>query len=258
MRLPWQKDGNGKEPARVATGEGVILKLDDIHTYYGTIHALKGISLEVCEGEIVTLIGANGAGKSTTLRSINGLNHPRRGTIRFLGQDISRMPAHEIVRRGVSQSPEGRKLFPRMSVVENLEMGAFQRRDRSEIQEDMDRVFTLFPRLAERKSQRAGTMSGGEQQMLAIGRALMARPKLLMLDEPSMGLAPIFVERIFDIIREINAQGTPILLVEQNALMALDVAKRGYVLETGHVALADDAKALRVNEQVRKTYLGEE
>jgi branched-chain amino acid transport system ATP-binding protein len=235
-----------------------MLALDGVETYYGTIQALKGISIDVHDGEIVTLIGANGAGKSTTLRSINGLNHPRRGTIRFLGQDISRTPAHEIVRRGVSQSPEGRKLFPRMSVVENLEMGAFQRNDRSEIKEDMDRVFTLFPRLAERRSQRAGTMSGGEQQMLAIGRALMARPKLLMLDEPSMGLAPIFVDRVFQTIVEINKQGTTILLVEQNALVALEVADRGYVLQTGTVALAGTAQSLREDEGVRKTYLGEE
>ena len=210
------------------------------------------------EGEIVTLIGANGAGKSTTLRSINGLNHPRQGKIFFQGTDVTSMPPHQIVKRGISQSPEGRKLFPRMSVTENLEMGAFQRTDRAGIREDMDRVFSLFPRLAERKTQKAGTMSGGEQQMLAIGRALMARPKLLLLDEPSMGLAPILVEKIFEIVKEINAQGTPILLVEQNALMALDTADRGYVLETGKIALADDAKALRQNEQVRKTYLGED
>jgi branched-chain amino acid transport system ATP-binding protein len=235
-----------------------VLHIEDVHTFYGSIEALKGISLEVHDGEIVTLIGANGAGKSTTLRSINGLNHPRKGKIMFQGTDITSMAPHEIVKRGIAQSPEGRKLFPRMSVVENLEMGAFQRTDRPEIREDMDRVFTLFPRLAERKSQKAGTMSGGEQQMLAIGRALMARPKLLLLDEPSMGLAPIFVEKIFEIVREINDQGTPILLVEQNALMALDTADRGYVLETGRIALADDAKKLRQNEQVRKTYLGEE
>jgi branched-chain amino acid transport system ATP-binding protein len=236
----------------------VILKLDDVHTYYGTIQALKGISIEVHEGEIVTLIGANGAGKSTTLRSINGLNHPREGTIAFQGTDITDTAPHEIVRMGISQSPEGRHVFPRMSVLENLEMGAYQRENRSEISQDLDRVYTLFPRLQERRTQKAGTLSGGEQQMLAMGRALMARPKLLLLDEPSMGLAPIFVEKIFEIIREINDQGTPILLVEQNALMALDIANRGYVLETGHIALADDAKALRDNEQVRKTYLGEE
>jgi len=258
MKLPWQKDGNGKEPTRVATGEGVILKLDAIHTYYGTIHALKGVSIEVRAGEIVTLIGANGAGKSTTLRSINGLNHPREGRIIFQGTDITDTAPHEIVQMGISQSPEGRRIFPRMSVLENLEMGAYQRPKGPEIQEDLDRVYALFPRLKERLQQKAGTMSGGEQQMLAMGRALMARPKLLLLDEPSMGLAPIFVEKIFEIIREINAQGTPILLVEQNALMALDTASRGYVLETGHIALADDAKALRDNEQVRKTYLGEE
>jgi branched-chain amino acid transport system ATP-binding protein len=239
---------NGGEP---------ILELDDIHTYYGSIHALKGISIKVYAGEIVTLIGANGAGKSTTLRSINGLNHPRKGKIHFQGKDITNEPAHDVVKMGIAQSPEGRRLFPRMSVLENLEMGAFQRNDRGGIKEDLDRVYALFPRLHERRSQRAGTMSGGEQQMCAIGRALMARPKLLMLDEPSMGLAPIFVEKIFEIIHEINEQGTPILLVEQNALMALDAAERGYVLETGQIALADDAKKLRENEQVLKTYLGE-
>ncbi|MGZ4258412.1 MAG: ABC transporter ATP-binding protein [Gaiellaceae bacterium] len=236
----------------------MILKLEDVHTYYGSIHALKGVSLEVDEGEIVTLIGANGAGKSTTLRSINGLNHPRKGSIEFQGKDITSEAPHNIVKNGIAQAPEGRKLFPRMSVVENLEMGAFQRNDRQGIKEDMDHVFTLFPRLAERKSQKAGTMSGGEQQMCAIGRAMMARPKLLLLDEPSMGLAPVLVERIFETLVEINKEGTPILLVEQNALMALDIAKRGYVLETGRVALADDAKSLRQNEQVRKTYLGED
>jgi branched-chain amino acid transport system ATP-binding protein len=233
------------------------LEVENVETFYGSIQALKGISLEVHDGEIVTLIGANGAGKSTTLRSINGLNHPRRGSIRFGGNDITHDPPHEIVKRGIAQSPEGRKLFPRMSVTENLEMGAFQRSDKAAFKEDMDRVFELFPRLAERRHQKAGTMSGGEQQMCAIGRALMARPKLLMLDEPSMGLAPIFVERIFETIVEVNKQGTSILLVEQNALMALDVAKRGYVLETGHVALADEAKALAQNPEVRKTYLGE-
>jgi branched-chain amino acid transport system ATP-binding protein len=239
-------------------GRPKILELENVHTYYGSIHALKGISIVVFDGEIVTLIGANGAGKSTTLRSINGLNRPREGKITFQGREITSTPAHEIVKRGIAQSPEGRRLFPRMSVVENLEMGAFQRSDRSELREDMDRVFSLFPRLAERKTQKAGTMSGGEQQMLAIGRALMAHPKLLLLDEPSMGLAPIFVERIFETIVEVNKQGTSILLVEQNALMALDTADRGYVLETGSIALADEAKALRENEQVRKTYLGED
>ncbi|HKI91000.1 MAG TPA: ABC transporter ATP-binding protein [Gaiellaceae bacterium] len=234
-----------------------MLRLDAVETYYGAIQALKGISLEVHEGEIVTLIGANGAGKSTTLRSINGLNHPRHGTISFRGRDITTMPAHEVVRLGIAQSPEGRRLFPRMTVTENLEMGAFQRTDKGAFKGDMDRVFTLFPRLAERRHQKAGTMSGGEQQMCAIGRALMARPTLLMLDEPSMGLAPIFVDRIFETIVEVNKQGTSILLVEQNALMALNVANRGYVLETGTVALTDDAKALAQNEQVRKAYLGE-
>jgi branched-chain amino acid transport system ATP-binding protein len=243
-----QTDGRGE----------VILRLEGVHTFYGSIEALKGISLEVREGEVVTLIGANGAGKSTTLRSINGLNQPREGSIVFRGKNITRRPPHHIVEMGISQSPEGRRLFPHMNVVENLEMGAFQRKDRSGIREDLERVYGLFPRLAERKHQKAGTLSGGEQQMCAIGRALMARPKLLMLDEPSMGLAPIFVEKIFEIIREINEQGTTILLVEQNALMALDAAQRGYVLETGRVALADDAKRLRENEQVRKTYLGEE
>jgi branched-chain amino acid transport system ATP-binding protein len=233
-----------------------VLDVEGIHTFYGAIEALKGISLEVREGEIVTLIGANGAGKTTTLRSINGLNHPRRGKIVFAGRDITTTPPHEVVKSGISQSPEGRKLFPRMTVVENLEMGAFQRTDRANLSDDIDRVFTLFPRLAERRSQKAGTMSGGEQQMLAIGRALMARPKLLLLDEPSMGLAPILVEKIFEIIKEINEQGTPILLVEQNALMALDVAERGYVLETGRIVLADRANALKQNEQVQKTYLG--
>jgi branched-chain amino acid transport system ATP-binding protein len=238
-----------------------ILELEGVHTFYGSIEALKGISINVKQGEVVTLIGANGAGKSTTLRSINGLNHPRRGRIRFQGRDITHASPHDVVERGISQSPEGRRLFPRMTVLENLLMGTFQRKDRNNkkaVNEDLDRVYTLFPRLNERKQQKAGTLSGGEQQMVAIGRALMAHPKLLLLDEPSMGLAPIFVERIFEIIQEINSQGTPILLVEQNALMALDHADRGYVLETGRVALSGDAKELRQNEQVRKTYLGED
>jgi len=234
-----------------------LLRVEDIHTYYGAIHAIKGISLDVMEGEVVTLIGANGAGKSTTLRSINGLNNPRKRKIVFRDKDITNAAAHSIVQMGISQSPEGRKLFPHMSVLENLEMGAFQRNDRSGIREDLDRVYSLFPRLAERKSQKAGTLSGGEQQMVAMGRALMARPRLLMLDEPSMGLAPIFVEKIFEIVKEINEQGTTILLVEQNALMALDAADRGYVMETGRIALTDDAAKLKDNEQVRKTYLGE-
>ena len=250
-------EGHISQSPPPATAEPPVLELEAIHTYYGAIHALKGVTLEVHDGEIVTLLGANGAGKSTTLRSINGLNHPRRGRIRFRGKDITYDAPHDIVSRGVAQSPEGRKLFPRMTVLENLEMGAFQRKDKAGLKGDLERVFTLFPRLAERKTQKAGTMSGGEQQMCAIGRALMAHPTLLLLDEPSMGLAPIFVERIFEIIVEINKQGTPILLVEQNALMALAVASRGYVLETGRVALADNAEALRGNEQVRKTYLGE-
>jgi branched-chain amino acid transport system ATP-binding protein len=234
----------------------IVLQVHGIHTYYGTIEALKGISLEVREGEIVTLIGANGAGKSTTLRSINGLNHPRTGTISFMGEDITHVPAHKIVKRGISQSPEGRRLFSRMSVDENLEMGAFQRSGHAEIEKDKEHVFALFPRLKERLHQKAGTLSGGEQQMCAIGRAMMARPKLLMLDEPSMGLAPIFVDRIFETIVEINKEGTPVLLVEQNALMALDVANRGYVLETGKVALEGTAKELAANEDVKKAYLG--
>jgi branched-chain amino acid transport system ATP-binding protein len=233
-----------------------LLELEGVHTFYGSIEALKGVSLEVNEGEVVTLIGANGAGKSTTLRSINGLNTAKRGRIVFKGKDITRRSPHDIVEMGISQSPEGRRLFPHMSVLENLEMGAFQRKDKAGIREDLERVYTLFERLEERKNQRAGTLSGGEQQMCAIGRALMARPTLLMLDEPSMGLAPIFVEKIFEIIREINEQGTTILLVEQNALMALDAAQRGYVMETGRIAIHDEAKALRENEQVQKAYLG--
>jgi branched-chain amino acid transport system ATP-binding protein len=239
------------------SANGDVLVIDDIHTYYGAIHALKGVSLHVGATEIVTLIGANGAGKSTTLRSINGLNHPREGTITFKGKDITNASPHTIVAGGIAQSPEGRRLFPRMSVTENLEMGAFQRTDKENFKTDMDRVFELFPRLFERRTQKAGTMSGGEQQMCAIGRALMARPQLLLLDEPSMGLAPIFVEKIFEIVIEINQQGTPVLLVEQNALMALDIASRGYVLETGRVALEGPAAELKTNEQVRKTYLGE-
>jgi branched-chain amino acid transport system ATP-binding protein len=241
-----------------AANNNLVLDVQDIHTYYGSVYALKGVSLQVRAGEVVTLIGSNGAGKSTTLRSINGINHPKRGKIYFLGRDITQAPPHQIVSMGVSQSPEGRRLFPRMTVLENLEMGAFQRTDKENFQEDLDRVYTLFPRLHERMTQKAGTLSGGEQQMVAMGRALMARPKLLMLDEPSMGLAPIFVERIFDIVKTINEQGTAILLVEQNALMALDVAQRGYVLQTGQVVLSGDAAKLRVDDEVRKRYLGEE
>jgi branched-chain amino acid transport system ATP-binding protein len=239
-------------------GAAPILELEDVHVYYGAIHAVKGISLDVRHGEIVTLIGANGAGKSTTLRAINGLTRTRQGKIRFQGEDITSTPPHDIVANGIAQSPEGRRLFPRMSVLENLEMGAFQRTaTKAELEEDIERVFTLFPRLAERRTQNAGTMSGGEQQMCAIGRALMARPTLLLLDEPSMGLAPIFVERIFETVIEVNKQGTPVLLVEQNALMALDVAQRGYVMETGTIALAGPAAELKTNERVRKAYLGE-
>ncbi len=241
----------------MSTTDGAnVLALEDVHVYYGAIHALKGVSLTVAEGEIVTLIGANGAGKSTTLRAINGLNHPRQGTIHFQGADITTSAPHSIVKNGIAQSPEGRRLFPLMSVTENLEMGAFQRNDKENFQADIDRVFELFPRLYERRAQKAGTMSGGEQQMCAIGRALMARPRLLLLDEPSMGLAPIFVEKIFEIIREINAQGTPVLLVEQNALMALDAAHRGYVMETGTITLAGPASQLKTNEAVQKAYLG--
>ena len=232
-----------------------LLEIDDIHTYYGNIEALKGVSLTVDEGEIVTLIGSNGAGKSTTLRSISGLTPPRSGSIRFNGKEISRTPPQDIVRYGISQSPEARRCFQRMTVRENLDMGAYLRRD-NEIASDLERVFDLFPRLKERERQKSGTMSGGEQQMLAIGRALMAKPKLLLLDEPSMGIAPILVDRIYETITEINQQGTTILLVEQNANYALGVSKRGYVLETGKVALTDASDALRTNPDVMKAYLG--
>ena len=233
-----------------------MLTLENVHTFYGNIEALKGISLEVNEGEIVTLIGSNGAGKSTTLRSISGLTPPREGSINFEGKEVGETPPQEIVQRGISQAPEGRRIFQRMSVRENLELGAYLRRDSEGIEKDLDRVFKLFPRLKERERQKAGTMSGGEQQMLAIGRALMADPRLLLLDEPSMGLAPILVERIYETIAEINNQGTTILLVEQNANFALEVSKRGYVLETGQIAVADEAAALRENPEVQKAYLG--
>ena len=236
----------------------MLLEFKNIDTHYGDLHVLKNVDYAIDEGEIVSLLGGNASGKSTTMKTIMGVVRPTRGSVIYQGVAIERMPTAERVRRGIAPVLEARRLFPRMTVFENLEMGAFQRIDRSEMKDDIDRVFTLFPRLAERRTQKAGTLSGGEQQMVAMGRALMARPKLLMLDEPSMGLAPIFVEKIFEIVREINEQGTPILLVEQNALMALDTADRGYVLETGTIALADDAKALRENEQVRKTYLGEE
>ena len=232
-----------------------LLEIEDLHTFYGNIEALKGVSLTVDEGEIVTLIGSNGAGKSTTLRSISGLSPPRSGSIRFLGKEIARTPPQDIVRLGISQSPEARRCFQRMTVRENLDMGAYLRRD-TEIGDDLARVYELFPRLEERQRQKAGTMSGGEQQMLAIGRALMARPKLLLLDEPSMGIAPILVDRIYETITEINNQGTTILLVEQNANYGLGVSKRAYVLETGKVALSDSSEALRTNPDVQKAYLG--
>ena len=237
-------------------GGDLVLELVDVHTYYGSIHALKGISIDVRDGEVVTLLGANGAGKSTTLRSINGLNRPRQGSIRFQGSDITQTAPHQIVKRGIAQSPEGRRLFPRMSVTENLEMGAFQRRDRAGIREDMDRVFDLFPRLKERRSQKAGTMSGGEQQMCAIGRALMARPKLLLLDEPSMGLAPLLVRQILDAVVALKQEGVTILLVEQNAAAALAIADRGYVIETGRIAHAGTGAALAEDPRVREAYLG--
>ncbi|MBA3301374.1 MAG: ABC transporter ATP-binding protein [Thermoleophilaceae bacterium] len=231
-----------------------LLEVEDIHTYYGNIEALKGISLSVEQGEVVTLIGSNGAGKSTTLRSISGLSPPRSGSIRFKGEEIGETPPQDIVRLGISQSPEGRKCFQRMTVRENLDLGAYLRSD--DYSDDLDRVYELFPRLKEREKQKAGTMSGGEQQMLAIGRALMAEPELLLLDEPSMGLAPILVERIYETVAEINKQGTTILLVEQNANYALEVSGRGYVLETGTVALSDDSDALRKSAEVQKAYLG--
>jgi branched-chain amino acid transport system ATP-binding protein len=232
------------------------LELANVHTFYGNIHALQGISINVQDGEIVTLIGANGAGKSTTLRTISGILEPREGEVRLDGQRINALPAHQIVERGICQVPEGRRIFSRMTVRENLEMGAFSRKDKANIKGDLDRVFELFPRLLERVGQKGGTLSGGEQQMLAIGRAMMARPKILLLDEPSMGLAPILVETIFSTIVEINQQGVTVLLVEQNAVMALQIAHRGYVLETGSIVLADSAESLRKNEDVQKTYLG--
>jgi branched-chain amino acid transport system ATP-binding protein len=235
-----------------------MLELVDVHTYYGNIQALKGITLSVNPGEVVTLIGSNGAGKTTTLRTIQGLLRPKQGKILFEGQDLHTISTENIVRLGIAQSPEGRMIFPRMTVLENLEMGAFQRSDKLGIKSDMERAFVLFPRLKERISQKGGTLSGGEQQMLAIARALMARPRLLLLDEPSMGLAPMLVSQIFSIIQEISTQGMTILLVEQNARMALTVADRGYVLQTGEIVLSGSAKELQVNETVRKAYLGEE
>ena len=234
-----------------------LLELHNVHTYYGNIHALKGISVTVDKGEIVTLIGSNGAGKTTTLKTISGVLRPKEGTVTLEGRRIDRVPAHDIVAIGICQAPEGRRIFPRLTTLENLEMGAFHRSDKTGIQQDMERVFALFPRLKERRSQQGGTLSGGEQQMLAIGRALMSRPSILLLDEPSMGLSPVLVETIFQIIQDIHAQGITILLVEQNALMALQVASRGYVLQTGRIVLHDSAKNLSENEMVRKAYLGE-
>ncbi len=233
-----------------------MLELKDVHTYYGNIHALKGISINVEKGEIVTLIGSNGAGKSTTLRTIQGINRPRSGTILLEGVALEKLPPHEIAMRGVAQSPEGRMIFPRMTVMENLEMGAYARKDKTGFNDDLERVFKLFPRLKERSGQKGGTLSGGEQQMLAMGRALMARPRILLLDEPSMGLSPLLVELIFDTIQTINKEGTTILLVEQNALMALSIANRGYVIQTGEIILADKADKLIKNEMVQKSYLG--
>ena len=236
----------------------MLLELEDLRVRYGNIEAVKGVSMDVGEGEIVALIGGNGAGKSTTLKTISGLQKPTAGQIRWQGEPISTLPAHEVVAKGISQVPEGRHIFPRMSVRDNLEMGAYQRTDTESIKQDMERVFELFPVLKERIKQAGGTLSGGEQQMLAIGRALMSRPKLLMLDEPSMGLAPLLVEKIFEAIGQINQEGTTILLVEQNAQVALTMSSRGYVLESGEVVLADKSKALLHNDRVRKAYLGEE
>ncbi len=246
----------GPSLAAVPEAPDVLLRLDNVHTYYGHIHALQGVSLDVRRGEIVTLIGANGAGKTTTLKTISGLHHPREGTVTFDGKDISKTPAHELVRAGIGHSPEGRRIFSRLTILENLKMGAFTR-PKNEIDGDIEHVFELFPRLRERTSQRGGSLSGGEQQMLAIGRAMMARPRVLLLDEPSLGLSPILVQQIFAIIQEINAAGTTVLLVEQNALQALIVANRGYVLQTGRVVLSGPSAEMRENEMVRKAYLGE-
>jgi branched-chain amino acid transport system ATP-binding protein len=234
-----------------------LLRLENVHSYYGNIHALHGISLYVDDGEIVTLIGSNGAGKSTTIRTISGIMHPREGQIFLNGEPIHGVAPYDLVGKGIAQSPEGRRIFPRLTVQDNLEMGAYTRREKRDILQDMEMVFAMFPRLKERIKQYAGTLSGGEQQMLAIGRALMAHPRLLLLDEPSMGLAPVLVDSIFDTIKRINAQGATILLVEQNALMALEVAQRGYVLQSGSIVLSDNASALLKNEMVRKVYLGE-
>ncbi|MEY2524868.1 MAG: branched-chain amino acid transport system ATP-binding protein [Ilumatobacteraceae bacterium] len=235
-----------------------MLTVDEIHVFYGNIAAVKGISLTVYPGEIVTLIGGNGAGKSTTMRTISGLLKPKRGEIHFEGERVSGLKGHEVAQRGIAQSPEGRRIFPRMTVTENLELGAFLRNDKAGIAADMDRVFELFPRLKERLVQKSGTLSGGEQQMLAMGRALMASPKLLLLDEPSMGLAPVLVDSVFETIRKVNEQGTTVLLVEQNALVALNIADHAYVLETGLITLEGPAKELAHNDEVRKAYLGED
>ena len=241
---------------RAAGGEP-LLSVDDIHVYYGNIAAVKGISLKVYQGEIVTLIGGNGAGKSTTMRTISGLLSPKKGSITFEGQTISGLKGFEVAARGIAQSPEGRHIFPRMTVAENLDLGAYMRKDKGQIAADLDRIFDLFPRLKERINQKAGTLSGGEQQMLAMGRALMAEPRLLLLDEPSMGLAPVLVEVVFETIQRVNAQGTTVLLVEQNALVALNIGDHAYVLETGHITLDGPAKELAHNDEVRKAYLGE-
>ncbi len=244
-------------PATRPDGGEPMLVVDDIHTFYGQIHALRGIKLTVNLGEVVTLIGANGAGKTTTLKTISGLLHAREGSVRFEGEDITKTAAHELVEKGIGHAPEGRRIFPRLTVLENLQMGAFSR-PKANIQPDIERVFALFPRLLERTGQLGGTLSGGEQQMLAIGRALMSEPRLLLLDEPSLGLAPILVAQVFEKIKDINAQGTTVLLVEQNALQALSIAHRGYVLQTGEVVLSGSADSLRQNETVRKAYLGED
>ena len=242
------KPTNGAQP---------MLEVDDVHTFYGQIHALRGVKINVGKGEVVTLIGANGAGKTTTLKTISGLLHARQGVVRFEGEDITGSAAHELVEKGIGHAPEGRRIFPRLTVLENLQMGAFSR-PKADTQPDIDRVFALFPRLKERTGQLGGTLSGGEQQMLAIGRALMAQPRLLLLDEPSLGLAPILVAQVFETIKEINGQGTTVLLVEQNALQALSIADRGYVLQTGEVVLSGSGESLRQNETVRKAYLGED
>ena len=252
MTAPTAAPPPMKEPA----ANGALLQLDDVHTYYGQIHALQGISIEVNKGEVVTLIGANGAGKTTTLKTISGLLHPRKGTVMFDGKDVSKTAAHELVEAGIGHAPEGRRIFSRLTVLENLQMGGFTRKP-GEIAEDVERVMTLFPRLRERTHQQGGTLSGGEQQMLAIGRAMMSRPRVLLLDEPSLGLAPILIQAVFQTIAEINQQGTTVLLVEQNALQALNVADRGYVLQTGRVVLSGTGQELRENETVRKAYLGE-